>query len=111
MTTMNIVRGNIAQTKVFATSLGPTAPASVAANITAPQTFTIRGVKPGDYINCQCATAQTAGISIANVRVSAVDTIIVDFNNSTAGALVPVAGPYGFVWGTPESLPLGTDAT
>jgi hypothetical protein len=110
MTTTSILRGNVAQTKLFATSLGPTAPASVAANITAPQTFTIIGVQPGDYINCQCATAQTAGISIANVRISAVNTIIVDFNNSTAGGLVPVAGPYGFIWGRPESLPLDANA-
>ena len=110
MTTTTVVRGNIAQTKVFATSLGPTAPVSVAANTTAPQTFTIRGVQPGDYINIQCATAQTAGISIANVRVSAVDTVVVDFNNSTAGGLVPVAGPYGCVWGRPESLPLDSNA-
>ncbi len=111
MTTTSILRGNIAQTKLFAAALGPTAPASVAANITAPQTFTIQGVLPGDYINCQCATAQTPGISIANVRISAVNTITVDFNNSTAGGLVPVAGPYGFIWGRPESLPLGSDAT
>lgn len=110
MTTTSIVRGNIAQTKVFSANLGPTAPVSVGASITAPQTFTILGVKPGDYLNCQCLTAQTPGISIANVRVSAVNTIIVDFNNSTAGGLVPVAGPYGFVWGTPESLPLDTNA-
>ena len=110
MTTMNVVRGNIAQTKVFSANLGPTAPVSVAAAVTAPQTFTVLGVKIGDYINCQCATAQTPGISIANVRVSANDTIIVDFNNSTAGGLVPVAGPYGFVWGRPESLPLDSNA-
>lgn len=110
MTTTSIVRGNIAQTKVFAANLGPTAPVSVAANITAPQTFTIAGVQVGDYINCQCATAQTPGISIANVRISAANTIIVDFNNSTAGGLVPVAGPYGFIWGRPESLPLDTNA-
>lgn len=110
MSTTTIVRGNIIQTKVFGAALGPTAPASVAANVTAPQTFTVLGVQPGDYINCQCATAQTPGISIANVRVSAVNTIIVDFNNSTAGGLVPVAGPYGFVWGRPEQLPLDTNA-
>lgn len=110
MTTNSVVRGNIAQTKVFAGTLGPTAPASVAAAITAPQTFTIRGVQLGDYINCQCGTAQTPGISIVNIRVSAVDTVTVDFNNSTAGGLVPVAGPYGFVWGRPESLPLDSNA-
>lgn len=110
MTTTSVVRGNIAQTKVFALSLGPTAPASVAAGITAPQTFTILGVQPGDYINIQCATAQTPGISIANVRVSAINTVVVDFNNSTAGGLVPVAGPYGCVWGRPESLPLDSNA-
>lgn len=110
MSTTTVMRGNLIQTKLFAGSLGPTAPVSVAGALTAPQTFTVLGVQPGDYINIQCATAQTAGISIANVRVSAVNTIIVDFNNATAGGLVPVAGPYGFVWGRPESLPLDSNA-
>src|SRR6187399_423168 len=105
MGTTTIMRGNVIQTTLFSGNLGPTAPVSVAANITAPQSFTIPGVQVGDYVNCQCATAQTPGISIANVRVSAANTIVIDFNNATAGGLVPVAGPYGFVCGHPEYLP------
>lgn len=111
MTTTTVARGNLIQQKLFAQASLTPVPVSVAGALTAPQVFTVNGVAPGDYINCQCATAQTAGISIANVRVSGANQITIDFNNATAGGLVPVAGPYGFVWGRPESLPLSGDAT
>jgi hypothetical protein len=106
----SLARGNLLYQKLFAGNLSP-APVSVAAATTAEQSFTVQGVQLGDYVNCQCAGVQTAGLSIANVRVTGANTIAIAFNNSTAGALVPVAGPYGFVWGRPESLPLPTDAT
>ena len=107
MGSSTIARGNILATKVFSTTLTP---ASVAANITAEQNFTIAGLQPGDYINCQCIGAQTAGISVANVRIIAVNTVTIAFNNATAGALVPAATTYGFVWGRPEQLPLDSNA-
>lgn len=104
----SIPRGNILYTKQFATVLTP---ASVAANTTAEQSFTIQGLQVGDYLNCQCAGAQTAGISVANVRVTGPNTAAIAFNNSTGGALVPASTTYGFIWGRPESLPLPTDAS
>lgn len=107
MGSSTIARGNIIQTKVFSTTLTP---ASVAAALTAEQNFTIPGLQPGDYLNCQCIGAQTAGISIANVRIIALNTATIAFNNSTAGALVPAATTYGFVWGRPEQLPLDSNA-
>lgn len=106
MSSTTITRGNISQTKVFSTTLTP---ASVAANITAEQNFTIAGLLPGDYLNCQCIGAQTAGISVANVRITAANVATIAFNNSTAGALVPAAVTYGFVWGRPEYLPLDSN--
>lgn len=107
MGSSTIARGNILSTKVFSTVLTPV---SVAAATTAEQNFAINGIQPGDYINCQCIGAQTAGISVANVRIIAVNTVTIAFNNSTAGALTPAATTYGFVWGRPEQLPLDTNA-
>lgn len=98
-----IPRGNIVNSVLFSTTLTP---ASVAANTTADQTFTIQGVRPGDYINGQSAVAQTTGVFITNVRVTANDTIAITFANVTAGGVVPVSGVYGFIWGRPEFLPL-----
>lgn len=103
-----IARGNISAQKIFALSLTP---ASVGAATTAEQTFTVPGVQIGDYVNCQFVGSQTAGISVANVRVTAANTIAIAFNNSTAGSLTPAAGVYGFVMGRPEFLPVPTDAT
>ena len=107
MASTTIPRGNVVMQKVFAVALTPV---SVAAATTAEQNFTILGLQPGDYLNCQCGGVQTAGISVANVRVSAVNTATIAFNNSTAGALVPAATTYGFVVGRPENLPLDTNA-
>lgn len=108
MASTTLTRGNILESKLFATLLTP---AAVAANTTAEQVFTINGVALGDFINCQSGAAQTTGILIGNVRVTAVNTISIQFANITGGSLTPVAGFYGFVWGTPENLPLQTDAT
>lgn len=103
-----IPRGNLVAMKIFTASITP---ASVGAATTAEQNFTIQGLQVGDYLNCQAIAAQTAGISIANVRVSAANTATIAFNNSTAGSLTPISGSYGFVMGRPENLPVPTDAT
>lgn len=65
-------------------------PASVAANTTAEQTFNVPGLKLGDVVTAVKPT-NTAGITVGNVRVSAVDTLAVTFGNHTAGALDPVS--------------------
>jgi spore coat protein U-like protein len=86
-----IPRGNV----VVSYLMGPTlTPVSVAANITAEQNFTVRGLQVGDYVNVTANVAQTAGIGIVNARVSAADTLTVGFSNSTAGGLTPAAGVY-----------------
>ena len=75
--------------------IGPTlTPVAVAGSTAAEQTFTIQGLQLGDALDVNCAVAQTAGISIGNVRVSAANTMSVEFANSTAGSLTPVSGQY-----------------
>lgn len=69
--------------------------AAVNANTTAEQNITIKGLIAGDYVDLYSQNAaQTTGLTIVNIRCSANDTLTVQWVNSTAGALTPVAGVY-----------------
>jgi hypothetical protein len=68
-------------------------PASVGANTTAEQTFTVTGLQVGDSLDINKASHQ-AGLSIGNVRVSAANTLAIQFVNTTAGAIVPTSEQY-----------------
>jgi hypothetical protein len=68
-------------------------PASVGANTSAEQTFTVPGLQLGDSIDINKASHQV-GLSIGNVRVSAANTLAIQYVNTTAGAIVPTAEQY-----------------
>jgi len=61
-------------------------PASVAANTTAEQTFTVTGLTTADKVFVNKPT-NTAGLGIVNVRVSAADTLAITFGNFTGLAI------------------------
>jgi hypothetical protein len=82
-----IPQGNTAQLWTLALTISPS---SVAPNTTAEQTFTVKGVKVGDYVDVVKPTLQ-AGLSLANVRVSAADTLAIAFGNLTAATITPTA--------------------
>jgi len=105
MPSTNVVRGNL----VFSALLGvPLSPASVGANTTAEQTFTVRGLLVGDFVNVTKPTTQ-AGLGIVNARVSATDTLAVTFSNNTGGGIVPTAGEIYLVnVDRPENITLPT---
>ena len=84
---VGIVPGNHAAVAVVNATLSP---AAVAANTSAEQTFTLIGVKVGDWISVNKPTAQ-AGLTIAGARVTAADTIGITFGNLTVGAITPTA--------------------
>lgn len=88
-----VVRGNI----LFSVLLGvQLAPASVAANTTAEQTFTVPGLLLGvDFVNCVKPSFQ-AGLSIGNCRVSANNTVAITYSNNTASPIVPTTEVYQF---------------
>ncbi|MFC4275567.1 hypothetical protein [Achromobacter aloeverae] len=65
-------------------------PASVAANTTAEQTFTVPGLAVGDAVWVNKPTLQ-AGLGIAGARVSAANTLAITFINATASPIVPTA--------------------
>lgn len=68
-------------------------PVSVGANTTAEQTFNVPGLLVGDSLDVNKASHQV-GLSIGNVRVSATDTLAIQFVNTTAGAIVPTSETY-----------------
>lgn len=67
--------------------------ASVGANTTAEQTFTLKGLKVGDFVLVN-KPALNAGLGVCNARVSAADTIALTFNNNTAAGIDPASQTY-----------------
>lgn len=71
-------------------------PASVAADTSAEQTFTVTGLTTADKVIVN-GPAPVAGTGIVNARVSAADTLALTFMNATAAAVTPTAGTYTVV--------------
>lgn len=59
---------------------------SVAANTSEEETFTLTGVKVGDFVIVQSDDLE-AGIILGSARVEADDTVTVEVVNATAGAV------------------------
>jgi hypothetical protein len=68
-------------------------PVSVAAATTAEQTFTVTGLVAGTpvWVN---KPSLTSGLGIAGVRVSAANTLAINYINTTSAAIVPPAETY-----------------
>jgi hypothetical protein len=75
----------------------------VAANTTAEQTVTIRGLKTTDHVYGVSKPTEQAGLSVRNLRVSAADTLSVQFANNTGAGITPTAlEAYSALVGRPE---------
>lgn len=99
------IGGNVQAIGVFNININV---ASVAANISAEQTFTAPGVLPGDLVFVNTPGIGTAllnaGLGVTGARVTAANTIGLRFSNNTAGALDPSAAvDYGVFVVRPES--------
>lgn len=106
-TTIN--RGDVLITRIVSVSLTP---ASVNANSTAEQTFTVTGLNPTtDQISALelSSAGWTTQTSIVNVRVSAANTLGISFQNNTAGALTPPSGTYLIEVNRVENFPFATN--
>ena len=71
-------------------------PASVAANTTSEQTFTVNGLTTSDIVNVN-KPSHTTGLGIGNARVSNSDELAITFINTTAGAIDPAEEDYYIV--------------
>ena len=67
--------------------------ASVGANTTAEQTFTIAGLETTDVVFVN-KPALSAGLGVVNARVSAADQIAITFVNATASPIDPASQTY-----------------
>ena len=74
-------------------SLTPTA---VAANTTAEQTFTVANLPSTASVGVSELPTAMAGMAIVGVRVSAANTLAINFANATAASMTPPAGTYTF---------------
>ena len=66
-------------------------PASVAANTTAEQTFTVTGLATTDFVFAVNKPTAQAGLGIVNWRISAANTLAVTYSNDTASPITPSA--------------------
>jgi hypothetical protein len=91
MPSTTICRGNILSYTVIQVSITP---AATAASTSAAQTFTVPGLVTTDIVNVQCTGAQTAGIFIADARVSADNILSIQFGNCTVSSATAASGNY-----------------
>lgn len=68
-------------------------PVSVAANVMAEQTFTVTGLVASSPVWVNKPSAQP-GLGIAGVRVSALNTLAINYVNTSSAAIVPTAETY-----------------
>lgn len=107
MPSTTISRGNILVNLLMGPTLTPTA---LVASTTTVQTFALPGLQINDAVQVTFSGVQTAGVGIANARVSAPGVLEVTFSNSTAGTPTPAAGIYTVALDRAENMPLPTNA-
>lgn len=78
-------------------------PASVAANTTAEQTFTVPGLAAGTVVAVD-KPSLTPGLGIVGARVSAANTLAINFMNDTAVAIDPPLENYSISY-FPQPIP------
>lgn len=84
----DIPTGNIANILLIQATLSPTIVNTITA---AEQTFTVNGLLVGDIVNVYKPTVQ-AGLGVLGARVTAANTLGIQFINPTAGNITPTAG-------------------
>ena len=67
--------------------------ASVAANVTSEQTFSVKGINSSDTLIIN-KPSHTIGLGIVNVRASAKDEIAITFMNATGSVIDPSSEEY-----------------
>jgi hypothetical protein len=101
----DIARGNIFGLMVVTATLDP---ASIAANVSAEQTFTVPDLRAADVIVSVTKPTASAGAGIVGWRVTAANTVGITFMNTTGSAIDPGAEVYKIVVarpGTNNGLP------
>lgn len=87
---VGILNGNTYGVYTITASLTPASVATIAA---VEQTFTVNGLRVGDFVQAN-SPSDVAGVALVNARVTAANTLGLKFVNPTAGGLTPAAGVY-----------------
>jgi hypothetical protein len=74
---------------------------SVAANTSAEQSFTVKGLKAGDFVHVNKPSLH-AGLVVSTARVATADTLAITFGNTTAAAIDPAVETYLLFYFRPE---------
>lgn len=77
--------------------------ASVAANTTAEQDYTVPGLRVGDFVAVNKPSA-SAGLGIVNARVKAANTLSLTLVNATASPIDAAAETYTIFWFRAEKV-------
>lgn len=85
-----IIAGNVFSQTVLEVSLTPSAVSTITA---VEQTFTVPGVKLGDHVAVN-PPGTTSGVIQGGARVSAANTIAIQYVNPTVGSVTPLAGTH-----------------
>ena len=79
-------------------------PAGTAAGpLTASQTFTVRGLKTTDQILRVQPPSTSAALALVSARVSAADTLSIQFGNFSTGPATSASGTYNVFVFRPEA--------
>lgn len=97
---VTVTTGNILGAAVVSVSIAPVATAQ---NATVEQSFTVPGVRVGDFVEAT-APGVTSGIALSQSRVTAVNTVAIAFTNATSGSLTAPVGAYQFMILRPETI-------
>lgn len=95
---VGVIAGNAAGINILTVTIDV---ASVSANTTSEQTFTVPGLLPRDYVTV-LKPSHSTGLGVVNARVSAADTIAITFMNNTGSAIDPAAEAYLVLVARPE---------
>jgi len=106
MSSTTIARGNVLSSSVIQYTL----PVTTIADSSDEVTITVPDVQVGNIVLVSTGFAQTKGVACVNARVTAANTIALDFVNATGASAVTVAGVYYLKIIKPENLPLPTSA-
>ena len=102
------LKGYVGVVTTYAVTLTPV---SVAANTAAEQTLTVTGLATGQLVVVTKPTTQ-AGLALSpSARVSATNTLAVNFGNDTAAAITPTAGETYLVTAIPATMLLTATLT
>jgi hypothetical protein len=97
--TTGIIRGNAYSINIIDATLDV---ASVAANTSAEQTFTVNGLTTKDVVFVNKSDLD-AGLGVVNARVSAANTLALTFMNTTGSPINPASETYKLLVVRPES--------